>query len=198
MKRILIYITTISLLTSTSFLSGSPTHAQDNSLPTGIIGTEWKLLEIQRSPQDILSTTNTNVTLTFDPQGLAKGNSTCNSYSAPYQTAAGQSLTLGALVSTLRACVDTSLMDLETEYYRALQAVTTYSFDGATLQLFYNNGASILKFGTTSIPGMPKTGGFGINQLVFPLAGLLLLLLLFTVISLASLHIARRKHPKQP
>ena len=78
MKRILIYMTTISLLTFASLASGSPTHAQDNGLPSGMAGTEWKLLEIQRSTQDILSTANTNVTLTFDTQGLAKGNSPCN------------------------------------------------------------------------------------------------------------------------
>ena len=195
MKRIVIYMTTISLLASAYLTSGSHTHAQDSGLPTGMVGTEWKLLEIQRSTQDILSTAHTNVTLTFDPQGLARGISTCNSYSAPYQTGAGQALTLGALVSTLRACVDTSLMDLETEYYSALQAVTTYSFDGASLQLIYNNGASVLKFGNSSTPGMPITGELGANHPVFPLAGLLLVL--FGVGFLVSSHIARRKHLNQ-
>lgn len=196
MKRILIYMTTISLLTSASLATGRPIHAQDNGLPIELTGTEWKLLEIQRSTQDVLSTANTNVTLTFDIQGLARGNSACNSYSAPYQTGAGQALTLGDLVSTLRACVDTSLMDLETEYYRALQDVMTYSFDGATLQLFYNNGPSVLKFGAASIPGMPKTGGLGANHPVFPLAGSLLVL--FGVVFLASVQITRHKHSEQP
>jgi heat shock protein HslJ len=142
-----------------------------------MIGKNFKLVELQRSSQDVLNTTNANVTLRFDDQGSAGGNSPCNSYSAPYQAGSGQALTFGPVLTTLRACVDTSLQNLETEYYDALKSVNSYSFDGATLQLTYDNGASILKFAadgtsTGSVPGMPRTGFAGTQFLV---AGLLVL-----------------------
>ncbi len=151
-----------ALLVLGFLVGGGATYAQESGLPAGVVGTTWKLLEIQRSTQDVLSTASVDITLEFDGQGLAGGNSTCNSYSANYQAGAGQSLTFESLISTLRACVDQSLNDLETEYYRALEGVASYSSDGTTLRLFYNNGGSVLLFGSSSTPGttpgMPRTG----------------------------------------
>lgn len=190
-KTIAILLLTLAFIASGGSIS-SPAHAQDNSLPAGVIGTEWKLMEIQRSAQDVLSTAHVNITLKFDAEGRAGGDSTCNYYGMSYQTGPGQALTFHDLISTLRACVDTSLMDLETEYYTALQGVTTYGFDGETLQLFYNNGGSVLKFGTaTMIPGMPKTGRSGADPGGIAVAGLLLAL--SGAVLLASVQIAHRK-----
>jgi heat shock protein HslJ len=138
-------------------------------------------MEIQRSAQHVMSTEHVNITLKFDAEGHAGGDSTCNYYGVDYQTGPDQALTFHNLISTLKACVDTSLMDLENEYYKALEGVATYSFDGITLQLFYNNGDSVLKFGggsspSPTIPGMPRTGGDGANQALFIITGLLLVL----------------------
>lgn len=194
MNRIAIGMTT-ALLMLTLMVVGNPisnpAHAQetnDNALPAGVIGAEWKLMEIQRSAEDVLNTEHLNVTLKFDAQGHAGGDSTCNYYGADYQTGPDQALTFHNLISTLILCVDTSLMDLEAEYYKALQGVTSYSFDGTTLQLFYNKGDSVLRFGGGSspgpgpgpgptIPGMPKTGGDAANHGLFVISGMLLVLL---------------------
>lgn len=180
MRHILSGMRAIPLLAFGCFAAFGSAHAQESSFPAGVTGTPWKLLEIERSAQDILSTSNVNITLSFDGQGLAGGNSACNFYSAPYQTGAGQALTFDPLISTLRACADASLMNLETEYYSALDGVASYSFDGTTLQLFYNNGGSVLRFGTTAappVPGMPRTGGAGSNYTILATAGALLALL---------------------
>lgn len=192
MKRILTYFSTLFLL-AVAFLAGGVAgvaHAQDNSLPAGMVGPAWRLVEIQRSPQDALDTSNLNVTLTFEADGRAGGNSTCNGYSAAYRTGAGQALTFTDLVSTLRACVDTSLMDIESEYYAALSGVSSYTFDGATLQLLYNNGASMLKYDliASSVPGMPATGvaeGFGASYAYFmgPVFALIIVGATFVVLS---------------
>lgn len=179
MKYVFRYMVAIPMLAFGFFAAGSPAHAQESGFPLGVAGATWQLLEIQRSSQDVLDTSNVDVTLTFDGQGRATGKSTCNGYSAPYQTGAGQALTFGPVLSTKRACVDASLTNLETEYLGALQGVTSYSFDGANLQLFFNNGGSVLKFGTgTSIvPGMPKTGNAGADYITYMAVGALLALL---------------------
>jgi heat shock protein HslJ len=168
-----------SLLALAFFAFGGSARAQESGLPSGLIGPTWRLVEIQRSAQDVMSTAAVRITLTLDTQGLASGESTCNLYSAEYQAGQGGALTMSPVVSTLRACVDTSLMDLESEYYRALEGVTSYSFDGSTLQLFYNNGASVLRFtaDAPAAPGMPRTGAADSNYGLPALAGMLLVLL---------------------
>lgn len=194
MKRTPIRMITALFMLALMVLSSpisNPAYAQEHSLPAGVIGTGWKLMEIQRSAEDVLSTQHLNVTLKFDAEGHAGGDSTCNFYGADYQTGPDQALTFHNLISTLKACVDTSLMDLEAEYYRALQSTTSYSFDGTTLQLFYKSGndsGGVLRFGAGSgagsgtgpgigpiIPGMPRTGGDGASHALFAIMGLLVL-----------------------
>lgn len=190
MKRMLTYIAALSLIAVGSLAPDSLAHAQDNSSASTLVGTEWKLVEIQRSAQDVASVADANITITFDSQGRVGGNSSCNSYGGSYQAGPSNALTFGDIISTLRACVDTRLMDLETEYYRALNGVASYSISGSTLRLTYN-GASVLEFtaGAPSTPGMPRTGTSGADYTLFLIIGLALAALVA-----GSLAWSRRSH----
>ena len=187
MRKLLGIVAAIALVVFGVAAAGGSAYAQSDGLTPGVVGVEWQLLEIQRSPQDVVDTSSANITLGFDGQGLATGHSPCNGFSAPYQAGANGSLTFGDVLSTLRACVDNSLMNLESEYYGALKGVSSYSFQGDRLLLTYNSGASILKFGPSvasqsgpagppagtgdEVPlGMPQTGMMDFNYT--PLAAL--------------------------
>ena len=180
MRRMLTLAIPLTLVLALLFQASAPARAQEGGFPPGVVRVTWRLLEIQRSPGNVLDTSHLNVTLTFDGQGQAGGESTCNFYGVPYEVGPGQALTFDTIITTLRACVDQSLMDLETEYYSALEAVESYSFDGATLQLFYGNG-SVLRFGTDSapapVPGMPKTGVANPHYIPFLVLGVLVVVL---------------------
>jgi heat shock protein HslJ len=143
-------------------LSGpGPAHAQASGLPPGMVGTEWKLIEIRQSGQEVKGTADAGITLLFEMEGRIGGASPCNSYSATYQVGAGETLTFGQVVSTLRACVDPSLQALESEYYTALSGVSSYSFQAGRLSLFFNNGQGVLEFVAPATPGMPRAGSSG-------------------------------------
>jgi putative lipoprotein len=155
MTKILRTILTLPLLTCAALVFSGAAHAQ----ASGLAGTTWTLIAIHRSGQNVQAITNAMVTLEFANDGRASGMSTCNGYSAEYQAGGGQALTFGPILATKRACVDPALMQLEIDYFNALGGVTTYNTDGTELELFFDNGQSVLSYSTDRVPGMPRTGG---------------------------------------
>ena len=175
MQRLLRYVVVFSVLALGLLSVGSFAFAQVGQ-SLGIAGEGWRLVELQRAPGDARDTSDVTITLNFDDQGEASGQSTCNGYSATYQQGANNSLTFGSLLSTKRACEN---LDLEIEYYNALQGVSTYNLDNATLKLFYNDGSGVLTFEPTPAPiiGMPQTGGGFADVAPFAILGVSLVLL---------------------
>jgi heat shock protein HslJ len=157
-------------------ITGGAASAQTGGLPADLTGPTWTLTAIQGPAQDLQDLGSLGVTLRFGADGLAEGASTCNSYSAQATAGAGATLTFGPILSTKRACVEESRMNLETEYFTALQGVSAYTLQGTQLRLTYNNGSSFLEFTSTPAPGMPTTGGPNLGlTLAILAAGALLL-----------------------
>jgi heat shock protein HslJ len=154
----------VMLLFGLLFSSFGAAHAQEGSagLPPEMLGREWQLIVIERAGQDMVDTRGKGITLTFNRDGTAGGNSTCNLYSAPFEAPGGAALRFGDVISTLRACVDQSLMDLEALYYGLLKQVDSYSLNGDTLELNLSGGG-VLRYTSdgvgNNVPGMPRTGG---------------------------------------
>jgi heat shock protein HslJ len=145
------------------FSSLGAAHAQDGDggLPPEVFGGQWQLIVIERAGQDVLDTRGKGITLTFNRDGAAGGESTCNLYSSPFEAPGGATLRFGDVTSTLRACVDQSLMDLEALYYGLLKQVDSYGLNGDTLELNLSGGG-VLRYsgdGGSNLPGMPRTGG---------------------------------------
>ena len=105
-----------------------------------LVGTRWTLVRLPGQP---VSTTNPP-TLTFnasaDPPRCA-GLAGCNRFTGPYQLAAPNGLTFGALVSTKMAC---DAMATETRYLSALQATARYQLAGDSLVLLGQEGSTPL------------------------------------------------------
>ena len=74
------------------------------------------------------------LTATFDADTVS-GDAGCNTFSGPYQVD-GESITIGPLVSTRRACADEELQQQEDAYLAALQLAESYAVTGDRLDLF--------------------------------------------------------------
>jgi heat shock protein HslJ len=174
MQRLLRYVVVFSVVALGLLSVGSLAFAQAGQ-SLGIAGAGWRLVELQRAPGDVRDTSDVTITLNFDDQGEASGQSTCNGYSTTYQQGPNNTLTFGNILSTKRACEN---LDLEIEYYNALQSVSSYDLDNATLKLFYNNGNGVLTFEPTPAQvGMPQTGAGFADVAPFAVLGVSLVLL---------------------
>jgi heat shock protein HslJ len=158
MKKILSSVLAMLLVACATILLSGAAQAQTPGLPPAMQDVPWTLTAIHPAGQAVQPINGASIILQFGADGQAGGTSTCNSYGGPYQAGANQALTLGPLISTKRACVDQSLMALESTYFQALGGATAYDLTGDRLRLFYDHGQSVLEFSTTSPPGMPSTG----------------------------------------
>lgn len=68
----------------------------------------------------------TPVTARFNSDGTLNGNAGCNDYFASYAVS-GNSMSIGKVGSTLKACDETVVMDQETTYLAVLQTTSTYA-----------------------------------------------------------------------
>lgn len=83
-------------------------------------------------------------TLEFTPEGRIAGRGGCNRYGGSVKVS-GASLLIDQVFSTKMACAP-ALMDQETRYLAALQAVRSFRMDGSKLVLVDATGAARLRF----------------------------------------------------
>lgn len=101
-------------------------------------GTSWVLDEIDGAP----AVNRGRATLEFAESGRASGDGSCNRFSGT-ATIAGDSLSVGPLMSTKRACVEDALNNQETRYLAALGAARRYSIAGDTLRIRIAGGGEL-------------------------------------------------------
>lgn len=104
---------------------------------------EWKLVSIDGF--DALPAGVATPTVWFDRDGRFNGNTGCNSAGASY-TVEGSELTIRALISTKRACVDPEGNRLERAYIGAIEKATRYRVEGGRLELLSADGAVVARF----------------------------------------------------
>ena len=78
------------------------------------------------------------LTAQFDGKQVS-GQSGCNTFSGGY-TVDGDSIAIGPLASTLRACADPAVGEQETQYLHALSLAKTFAVTGTRLDLFREDG----------------------------------------------------------
>lgn len=102
-----------------------------------LAGTTWKVAEWADRPSGPIVAT---LTANFSDSGKISGSGGCNNFSGAYQTT-GNTLTIGILISTLRACI-IDVSQQESAYFAALQTVSRYEInDQGQLQIFYTADA---------------------------------------------------------
>jgi heat shock protein HslJ len=79
------------------------------------------------------------LTLVFTSKEVS-GDGGCNTFSGPFETSGTDGISVGPLMSTLRACADPALDAQEQQYLAALPLAKTYRVSGDTLRLFRDGG----------------------------------------------------------
>lgn len=108
------------------------------AVPAPLPGTSWVLHEIGGAPV----VEPGRATLGFAESGRASGNGSCNRFSGT-ATIAGDSLSLGPLMSTKMACADEALTSQETRYLASLGSAQRYAIAGDTLRIYLAGGGEL-------------------------------------------------------
>jgi heat shock protein HslJ len=94
--------------------------------------------------QSVLS--DTEITIIFQADLVAKGSAGCNTYQGPY-TVNGSQLSLGQPVVTLLTCGEPAgIMEQETAYLALLQQTSSFVIEGNELRLYDNQEKLLLEF----------------------------------------------------
>lgn len=102
-------------------------------------GTDWKLVSIGAIKPD----PNRSPTLTFSG-GRVTGSAGCNYFQGEYSSSR-QKLEITDLAMTLIACPDEpGVMELEQEYFTALQGARSYELSGNRLSISTQDGTTLI------------------------------------------------------
>jgi heat shock protein HslJ len=93
---------------------------------------EWRLASIEGFPS--MPSGVANPTIFFANDGRLRGNTGCNTAGAAYTTE-GDRLTIDAMFTTKRACVNPDGGELERRYVEAVEATRRFRIENGELQL---------------------------------------------------------------
>lgn len=96
--------------------------------------TYWKLVDVAGQPARVADNIAEPHLLLHPAQKQAGGGTGCNSFGGPYQLS-GDSVRLGPLIATLRACLDPEMNRQERSFLTALGETRTWQVTGDTLTL---------------------------------------------------------------
>ena len=154
----------LTVLTFLVLSAGLPLAASAAQSARTLAGSRWVLTQyaVQRSAF-VSAVGEQRPTLVFGTDGRVSGTTGCNSFGGPYSEAGGR-LTIGPVVSTLRACVDNNLARQEQVMLGVMNGNAIAStWEGNTLTL--SAPAGMLVFAAANVQteepapsGMPRTG----------------------------------------
>jgi polar amino acid transport system substrate-binding protein len=109
--------------------------------------TNWELLTYNNGTGAMQSVlTDTEITIIFQADLVAKGSAGCNTYQGPY-TVNGSQLSLGQPVVTLLTCGEPAgIMEQETAYLALLQETSRFVIEGNELRLYDEEDDLLLEF----------------------------------------------------
>ena len=135
-------VLSLALLVTGCLPAGSSLGEGGQQAPSEAIeldGTRWDVVELNGEPV----TGDAQGTLDF-ADGMATGTAFCNGFGGVYELD-GTELTFGELAQTLMACLEPEgVMELESGYMAALNAVAGYRVEGATLVLLDAEGTDLV------------------------------------------------------
>ncbi|HEU4889392.1 MAG TPA: META domain-containing protein [Thermoanaerobaculia bacterium] len=130
-------LTTLFLILATA--GGCTMPAADDQLRDR----DWELVSIEGF--DSLPSGVSTPTIRFGSDGRLSGNTACNRASAGY-SAEGDRLTINALATTKRACLDPQGNALERAYVAAVEATRAYRITDGQLELLDASGKVLARF----------------------------------------------------
>lgn len=131
--------------------ASSPPAASSPPVPD-LAGTHWTVSRIDG--RDTLA--NTELTVEFGVDGRIAGDSGCNVYSGPFvQT--GDSVNVGELLSTRRACEQINRQQQEDRMLAVLRSATRVEVEPNALQLHGRDGTLTIERAVYYEPAYPRT-----------------------------------------
>ena len=112
-------------------------------LADGLAGSEWR--PVQLGEQAVAETASLFVR--FEAEGQVAGHGGCNRFFGSYQITEGR-ISIGPLGATRMACPEPD-MNLETEFFQALEQARGFSRDGARLVFTDEQGNAAATFRQT-------------------------------------------------
>lgn len=115
---------------------GDQTVSLAQQRPTALVGTEWALQSLVRKQgvESSVDIEQADVRLRFGDDGRLTGNTGCNTVSGP-ATVSGQTITIGPLTTTEKACLEEGIADVEQAVLAVLAGAVKYEIDGDRLAL---------------------------------------------------------------
>jgi len=116
--------------------------------------TNWRLVSYGEPGSETPVLEAAQPTLGFEEGGQVGGVGGCNTFSAQYEVTGGNEIAITNIISTLMACNNPNVMELETTYFDALRSASSFEISGDMLTIWYENGEMQLSFSriTTGIP----------------------------------------------
>jgi heat shock protein HslJ len=105
---------------------------------------DWVVTSYYTGDALVSPISGSTLTAKFDGKQV-NGDDGCNSFGGPY-TVDGDAITIGPLVSTLRACADPAIDAQGTKYQQAIALAKTFAVTGDRLDLFREDGGFAVTF----------------------------------------------------
>lgn len=122
-------------------------HESGNAGAFTLLDTEWQLVELNGKTIGHSENMTSKIYLKFDSsEERLQGFAACNNFTATYSFSDNNSLNIGMLASTKRAC---PFMMTEVELLKLLERVNKYEHSGNTLVLYNENTKAEAKFTST-------------------------------------------------
>jgi heat shock protein HslJ len=156
----LLFAVVLLLFAATALVQAQP----GRDLSTGqrvLAGTEWLLVSLGPPGSESNVVAGTTPTAKFGEDGRVGGSTGCNGYGGTYEVR-GDTITIGRLVSTRRACLDQNANEQERRFLAALEAANRFRLSSDRLSIISDRGRSVLNFvsSSPSDPGdRPPTDG---------------------------------------
>lgn len=115
---------------------------------SGLENTKWQLVSFGQQAGEIAVADSIQIKLQFNPDNRVGGSGGCNSFGGGYEVQ-GASLVFDHIISTKMACADGNLMQLESQYFAALENAATFALNGDRLNIKDDSGQSVLQFRKT-------------------------------------------------
>lgn len=114
-----------------------------------LAGTEWTLVSLGPAGSEADVVAGTTVTAKFGEDGRVGGSTGCNTYGGTYEVR-GETISIGRLVSTRRACLDQNANEQERRFLAALEGANRFRLGSNRLTIFSDRGRTVLNFVNTS------------------------------------------------
>ena len=142
------FLVVLLLLTAPALIQPQP----GRDLSTGqrvLAGTEWQLASLGPPGSEADIVAGTTPSIKFGEDGRVGGSTGCNNYGGTYEVR-GDTISIGRLVSTRRACLDQNANEQERLFLAALEAANRFRLSSNRLSIFSDRGRTVLNFVSTS------------------------------------------------